>query len=77
MKKRFQMIVDELMKEFTCLESRGTAINSGAYSTDVYTGKTFKQRFLENMEIELKDIDENYPLIERIVNAFRSSLIER
>lgn len=72
MKKELkEMLLEEMLKDF-----RGPGrINSGSYSTNLYTGENFETRFKKELEKELEKDEDNYPLIERISNAYNNSLL--
>ena len=75
-----KVIVPELMKEFhTDNYTRTPSINSGAYSEILLPGRqiSFEERFIENLKKELSKNKDHYPLLERIVNAYNKSLLDR
>ena len=81
--KVIKVIVPELMKEFaTDNYTRTPSICSGSYSFNLWDtsksiqGKSFEDRFKENLEIELNKKEEFYPLIERIITAYNNSLLK-
>lgn len=70
--KVLKTILPELLKEF-----RGPArIEAGAYNKK-YNGDDFATRFEKEIKIELKKVEENYPLIERIVTAYNNALLKK
>jgi hypothetical protein len=76
-------VVPELLKEFTTENyTRTPGVNSGAYGFNLWDrkksiqGKSFEDRFLENLEVELNKIEDHYPLLERIVVAYNNSLLK-
>lgn len=78
-----KIVVPELMKEFTTENyTRTPSVNSGAYGFNLWDrekniqGKSFEDRFIENLEKELNKTKDHYPLLERIVNAYNKSLLK-
>ena len=64
-------ILPELLKEFKGVNR----IEAGAYGKE-YNGPDFATRFENELKKELEKVEEYYPLIERIVNAYNNALLK-
>lgn len=71
--------IKQIMEVFIPLLMKETkGINAGGYSTCLYTGKSFNERFLENLsKLMDEESDVPYPIIEKLYDAFEASLIKR
>lgn len=76
--KIMKVIVPELMREFTTQgHTRTPKMGTVSYGPNLWdNNKSFEDRFLENVKKELEKNEDNYPLLERLVNAYNESLLK-
>ena len=74
-RERINKIMEELLPELLKEFKGPWRINSGRYSKNLWSREDFPTRFEIELERELNKIEENYPLIERLVNAYNKALL--
>lgn len=72
MKDMKKELLEIFLKDFKGVNK----INSGSYGINLWSGEDFSTRFEKELEKELEKDENDYPLIERVVNAFNNSLLK-